>query len=184
MAEILIKLVSQGHHLVLHPLTGVKTISSLNPVNHHRHATSLQSMFWYVDKEFFNYNVKAGVKTKSKAVGVYDVNTEEGVTLKEVFESFPGDLSRKVLSQSQITKFCKHFRSWLKFDDFTLFLCKIDESTALNSKDPWSNLMVVEIELDYEDDLAARIISRGAVNQKSLTKKECRIVLPKRTRIK
>lgn len=183
MAEIVVKLVSEKHHLVLHPLAGTKTISSLNPKNHHRHNSGIESMFWHVNNDFFDYNIKAGVKTKSKAIGVYDVAAEQDVSLKDVFEFLPGDLSRKILSQGQILKVCKHFKEWLKPDDYTLFLCKINEETSFDFENPWSNLMVVEIELDHEGDLGARLISKEVIAQKCFLKKEYRIIIPKRTKL-
>lgn len=186
MAEIVAKLISEKHHLILHPLAGTKTISSLDPKkqhHHHRHNKS-NPLFWYVSNDFFSYHIKAGVRTKSKAVGVYDITAEKGVSLQDVLTFLPGDLSRKFLSQGQVLKVCKHFKEWLKSDGFTFFICKINEENPVNIEDPWSNLMVIEIELDHENDLAARIVSQSSLEQKSIFEKNFHVIIPKRTKLK
>lgn len=168
--EIQVTLVSKEHHLVINPLTGKKVINNS------------KQLFWYVDQGFTDYNIKPGIKTKSKAIGVYDVTIGEGVSLKDVFERFPGSLNLKWLSQSQVIKVCKHFRNWLKFDGYTYILCKIREDQSFNPLSPWNNLMVIEIGLDHENDLAVRLVSSKILNNKILQEKTLRLIIPKRTK--
>ncbi len=163
--RIQLTLVSSGQHLVINPLVGKKNISKSN------------TLFWYVDRDFSQ--TKPGVKTKSKTIGVYDVVVGVNLSLREVFEKLPNSLNRKWLSQSQIVKVCKHFKKWLKSDDCTYFLIKTEEARAINLLDPWKNLMVVEVKLDHENDLSARLVSNMVLDSKFLTEKKLRFILPK-----
>lgn len=168
--RIKVTLLSKEKHLVLNPLMGKKTF--LNS----------KSLFWHLDSEvktvFDNYSVK----TPAKAIGVYEASAQKDVSLKEMFEFFPGVLSRKWLSQSQVLKVCKHFRDWLVFDGYTYFLCKKRENLGVNLENPWQNLVIVEIELDHENDLALRLVSPLILESNCVLAKKYRVILPKRTK--
>jgi hypothetical protein len=163
-------LLSKEHHLLLNPLAGKKIINNS------------KKLFCYIDRDIEKMSDRVGIKTPAKAIGVYEAEAEVGVSIKDIFEYFPGVLSRKWLSQSQLIKVCKHFKNWLEFDGYTYFLCKIREDISVNPENPWSNLMVLEVQWYHDDDLAVRLISPLILESKCVLAKKYRIILPKRTK--
>jgi hypothetical protein len=142
MTEEFLKLISQDDHLVLNHLAGKKTIIKAKDV------------FYHIDSEFSKYSFKAGVPTPKRTIQVYESVPGTKPTFVEMFASLDGDWSKKWLSQSQITKVCKHFKHWLRGDSYsTYILCNVNEFSYVDEDAPEKSLVVAVISLDYDGDI-------------------------------
>lgn len=168
--KIKVELASKGHHLVLNTLKGKKNFSKL------------KKEVFYVDPGLCSYLVKGGVFTRKRAVRVWDVTAiQDGVSLFDVLTSFSGNWERKWLSQSQISKVCKHFKKWLKEDDYgNIFVCKVDEFREFDEDDPLSNLMLVVVFKDHDKELRIHKMAEMIWFAKRWTGFPFRIFLPAR----
>lgn len=165
MAEIL-KLVSEEHHLVLNQLAGKKDFIKSKDV------------FYYVAPYFYNKYLKTEIATPKRTIGVYETIPGAQFTLMEMFGSLPGPWNKKWLSESQITKVCKHFRSWLRSDGYSNYiLCNPGEPSFIDEEAPHKSLVVALVTYDGNEmqvhklDLDDPAIRRGAF--------KFRVIVPK-----
>jgi len=170
---------SEGPHFILNPLAGKKTIAKS------KNDRQLKKQFHYIDKEFSDTNIQAGVFTRKRTIKTVDLSLVAGFSLSDLFKDLPGLTSKKWLSQSQIMKIYKHFRNHLAPDDIpNLFLCKKSESREIDDEDDememWKNLQVVEIIIDHEDDAYIRITPHNLLYSKSIIGGNFRIFIPVR----
>lgn len=156
------------HHFVLNALSGQKTFGQM------------KKDFWYLDKKLYSYQVKAGVSTRKRTVKICDfIVGEEPISLLNIFESFKGLWGRKWLSQSQVVKICKHFKSELKTDDYgNHFVCKINEFKEINEENPLNDLMFLAIYLDSDGDIRIHKKSPELVAAKRTQGFPFRVILP------
>jgi hypothetical protein len=167
MTGIKISLVSEHHHLVLNHLAGKKTICKS------------KNIFYFIDPDFYKDTSRVGIHTPKRTVKVLDVNLDKGQSIAEIFKVLPDFWSKKWLSQSQLTKFCKHFRAWLQVDDQpNLFLCKINEFSLVDEDNPWVNLQVVEVCVDHDDDVYVRKISYNILTSQRIKDDYFRVIIP------
>jgi|GEM_PF-4779096 hypothetical protein len=173
MEKVSIELVSEKQHLVLNPLTGKKTI------------VKTPELFGFISREFYSSPHQVGAFTPKRTIKVFDVTLDEGASLANLFEAFPGLWSSKWLSQSQITKVCKHFRSWFQLDEQpNLFLCKKNEFAYVTEKNPWKNLQIIEIIVDDDNKLSIRIIPEIVLLSPKIQKNIFRVIMPAYRKIK
>ena len=170
---------SEGPHFILNPLAGKKTIAKS------KNDRQLKKQFYYIDPEFNETGMRAGVSTRKRTIKTVDISVEAGFVLADLFKSLPGLTSKKWLSQSQIMKIYKHFRNHLAVDDIpNLFLCKKNESREVDDEDDgvemWKNLQVVEITIDHEDDVYIRITPDSLLYSKSIIAGNFRLFIPVR----
>ncbi len=160
-------LVSEHHHLVLNHLAGKKTICKSKDI------------FYFIDSEFYKNPSRVGVHTPKRTIKVWDVKLDKGCQIAEIFNVLPDFWSKKWLSQSQLTKVCKHFRAWLQIDGQpNLFLCKINEFSPVDEAAPWNNLEVVEVCIDHDDDLYVRKVSSTVLFSKRIKEDLFRVIVP------
>lgn len=171
--KVSIELVSEKQHLVLNSLTGKKTI------------VKTPELFGFISREVYGSPNQVGVFTPKRTIKVFDVTLDEGASLADLFKAFPGLWSGKWLSQSQITKVCKHFRYWFQTDEQpNLFLCKKNEFSDVNEKNPWKNLQVIEVIVDSDNKLEIRIIPEVVISSLKIQKNIFRVIIPAYRKIK
>jgi len=163
---IKLEIVSKEYHLVLNQLTGKKTIAEC------------KNLFYFPDPEFDKNLGYVGVYTPKRTIKVVDVTLSEGDSIANIFELFSGFWSKKWLSESQVTKVCKHFSNWFVVDQPILFLCKKNEFSDIDEDDPWSNLRVVEVVVDHENDFRIRNIPLNIVLMGKIRESSFRIIIP------
>ena len=156
------------HHFALNALSGQKTFGRM------------KKDFWHLDKATYSYQVKAGVSTRKRTVKTCDfIVDEEPLSLLNIFESFKGSWERKWLSQSQVVKICKHFKSELKTDDYGNHLvCKINEFKEINEENPLNDLMFISVYRDSEGDIRIYKTSIDLIKVKRSKGFPFRVILP------
>lgn len=173
--KISFQVLSEGPHVVLNALTGKKTIANL------KKDSKIGNSIFYIDSAFGKTDIRAGVNTRKRTIKTVDVLVEADLSLADLFEFFPGLISKKWLSQSQISKVYKHFREHFIDDDVpNLFLSKQNESMEIDADDPWKNLQIIEIIIDHDNDASIRIISQDLIFSKSLVANKYRVFIPVR----
>lgn len=173
--KISFQVLAEGPHVVLNALTGKKTIVGLKKDH------KIGEKIYYVDGALSKVDKSIGVCTRKRTIKTVDVLVEAGSSLMDLFEFFPGVLSKKWLSQSQISKIYKHFRNHLASDDLpNLFLAKKSESAEIDEDNPWKNLQIIEVIIDHDDDANFRSTSSDLIFSKSLRASKFRVFIPVR----
>lgn len=139
MTEIL-KLISDGHHLVLNQLAGKKTFAKAKDI------------FSFVDPYFLRKHLKSETATPKRTIGIYETVPGSKFTLMEMFAATPGTWNKKWFSESQITKICKHFKHWLRNDGYSNYvLCNTGDYLSVYEDEPHKSLVVVLISYSGND---------------------------------
>jgi len=100
-----------------------------------------------IDPEFGINFTDNCVATPETLIRVSEL-VEDG-TFKDMFLSLPGTWDDKFMTQHQIVEFCEVRRDFLRRGGYsTFFLCKKNESKAINEEDLFDDLVVVDVTID------------------------------------
>lgn len=134
MGDPILRLISGGKKLTIRALDGRFII--IQAKNIFRANIDLHFIQWRLSK--------LGIATPETSLEVHKMIRD--ASFMDIFNSLPGTLEQKWLTQNQVVEFCTVWPDWLKSGGYaTMFLCKRDESQPIDEANPQNNLMEVGV---------------------------------------
>ena len=98
-----------------------------------------------IDPHFIQWRLsKLGIATPEISVEVHEMIKD--ASFMDIFNSLPGTLEQKWLTQNQVIEFCTIWPDWLRTGGFaTMFLCKKDENKPIDEANSQDNLIEVGV---------------------------------------
>jgi hypothetical protein len=129
-----------------------------------------------IDPHFIQWRLsKLGIATPEISVRVYEMIKD--ASFADIFNSLPGTLEQKWLTQNQVIEFCAVWPDWLRSGGFaTMFLCKNDESQPIDEANPQNNLM--EVGVSAKTDGLSAVVNHFDYTYVWAAKYRRRVVVP------
>jgi hypothetical protein len=149
-------LISKRHPLIIDECSGNEIFKNASDVFDDRNMANIFELF------------DCSNSREAVLVEVYGVNKTHHITFQRIFNALSADLNMLCLTEHQIIKFCKKYKSWLSDEDgITNFLFKKnnDYLLAYVYRGSMDQLDLNITHLNYDDNMP-------------LPRKGCRVVVP------